>query len=323
MTEPLPPLRLAAAPISWGVCEVPDWGAVLDPDTVLGEMRALGFRATELGPPGYLPDPPRALLDRYGLTAVGGFAALPLSRGPQAVRAAADQVCRSLAGAEVLVLGAGTGAEGYDGRARSGGDHRAAQKYAGRGGQRPDDQAECVGQAVDWSALVDAAGAVRDLAAGYGLRTVLHPHVGTHIESAESIERFLADSDLDLCLDTGHVLAGGGDPLSLVRRYPQRIGHVHLKDVRAEYAAKIRSGGWNYADAVGQGLYVPLGCGDVDIAAIVRALRAAGYRGWYVLEQDTRLAAGDGPDGPRADVAASLQYLEDIAAHGDREAVAG
>jgi inosose dehydratase len=149
------------------------------------------------------------------------------------------------------------------------------------------------------------------VAARHGLRTVLHPHVGTHIETTEEVERFLADSDLPLCLDTGHLLIGGTDPVDLARRYPRRIGHVHLKDVRSAIAEVVRAGQISYTHAVGAGMYVPLGDGDVDVPTLVRVLTDAGYTGWYVLEQDTALP-GDSTaedDRPRRDVARSLAHL--------------
>ncbi|MGM1062599.1 TIM barrel protein [Saccharothrix sp. Mg75] len=284
-------MRLAGAPISWGVCEVPGWGRVLDPATVLAEMASLGLRATELGPPDYLPADPRALRDLlagHGLALVGGFLAVPLHTGDPAAEAEADRVAALLAagGAEVLVLAAATGLDGYDDRPDLTGD--------------------------EWRALVAGAARVRDRAAAHGLRTALHPHVGTHVERAAEVERFLADSDLPLCLDTGHLLIGGTDPVDLARRHPDRVGHVHLKDVRADVAATVRSGATTYADAVRHGLYAPLGDGDVDVAALVTTLRAAGYTGWWVLEQDTALDPDDTPGTPST-----------WAAQGTREAPAG
>ncbi|RJO74982.1 inosose dehydratase [Nocardia panacis] len=291
MTEPPTAPRLAAAPISWGVCEVPGWGRVLDARTVLSAMSTLGLTATELGPPGYLPADPhelRTLLKEFGLDLVGGFLALALHRDPDAARAEAERAAALLAasGAEVLVLAAATGLEGYDARE----DLTAAQ----------------------WRTLVETASAIRELAADHGLRTVVHPHVGTQIESEAQVERFLADSDLDLCLDTGHLLIGGVDPVALARSYAARIGHVHLKDVRAELAALVRAGEVGYSRAVRDGLYVPLGAGDVDIAAIVRDLRAAGYRGWYVIEQDAALSAEDSAERPTLDAERSLRHLASI-----------
>ncbi|MCX4093985.1 sugar phosphate isomerase/epimerase family protein [Nocardia sp. alder85J] len=289
------PLRIAAAPISWGVCEVPGWGHVLDADTVLAEMAALGFTATEFGPPGYLPEDPaarRALLGRHGLGAVGGFLALPLHRDRARLLDTAGHTAAmfAAAGAEVLVLAAATGTPGYDSRTPL---DAAARR-----------------------ALLDGAAAVRDLAGAHGLRTVLHPHVGTHVETADEVEWFLAGSDVDLCLDTGHLLIGGADPVALARRYADRIGHLHLKDVRRAVADEIRSGRIEYSRAVRAGLYPPLGEGDIDIAAIVAATTAAGYRGWYVIEQDTALAPGDPASGPSRDAERSLRYLSPDRRHG-------
>ena len=75
--------RIATAPTSWGLCEVPGWGVQLPPERVLPEMRELGFHATEAGPDGYLgstADEIRAILDRYELELVGGFLPLVLHR---------------------------------------------------------------------------------------------------------------------------------------------------------------------------------------------------------------------------------------------------
>ncbi|MGW0246966.1 TIM barrel protein [Nocardia goodfellowii] len=291
MAEPFHPPRIAGAPISWGVCEVPGWGHVLDARTVLAEMAALGITATELGPPGYLPADPgelRALLTEFGMRAIGGFLAVPLHCRPEHALATVRHTATLFAatGAEVLVLAAATGLAGYD--------------------SRPPLSAD------EWRTLIETAAAARDIAAEHGLRAVLHPHVGTQIETQAEVERFLTDSDLDLCLDTGHLLIGGTDPLRLARRHPDRIGHIHLKDVRSELADEIRGGKLEYSQAVRQGLYVPLGEGDVDIAALVRGMHETGYRGWYVIEQDTALAPAGPADQPRRDTEHSLRSLAGI-----------
>ncbi|MFS8098208.1 TIM barrel protein [Lentzea alba] len=283
--------KIAGAPISWGVCEVPGWGNVLPSTTVLNEMHELGLVATELGPPDYLPADPgalKALLSEFELTLVGGFLAVPLHTDVQSTLDEADRVAAILkaGGAEVLVLAAATGLDGYD-----------------ETPQLSDDE---------WNTLVDTCAKIREIAAKHGLKTVLHPHVGTHVEREAEVERFLADSDLQLCLDTGHLLIGGTDPVELARRYPDRIGHVHLKDVRDEIAAKVRSGELSYTDAVEQGIYVPLGDGDVDVEALVKLVQEAGYTGWFVLEQDTQLKDGSPVDKPLKDTARSLAHLGKI-----------
>jgi inosose dehydratase len=282
-------VKIAGAPISWGVCEVPGWGLMLDRDTVLSEMAELGMTATELGPPDYLPTDPtklRALLNTYNLTLVGGFLAVPLHDESSVEEA--DKTAKLLAacGAEVLVLAAATGLDGYDDRPAL-----------------TDEQ---------WATLISTAAKIRDIAAGYGLKTVLHPHVGTHVETRAEVVRFVIDSDLQLCLDTGHLMIGGTDPVELARKHPDRIGHLHLKDVRADLADKVRAGELGYTEAVGQGMYVPLGQGDVDIEAVVRFVHQAGYDGWYVLEQDTALGEQSPVDTPKLDTASSLRHLNQI-----------
>ncbi|MEV6712326.1 TIM barrel protein [Lentzea sp. NPDC051208] len=283
--------KIAGAPISWGVCEVPGWGEVLPSDTVLAEMHSLGLTATELGPPDYLPADPeqlKTLLGSHDLTLVGGFLAVSLHANVQSTLDEAGRVAAILkaGGAEVLVLAAATGLDGYDETPKLTDD--------------------------EWNTLVSTCAKIREIAAGHGLKTVLHPHVGTHVEREAEVERFLADSDLQLCLDTGHLLIGGTDPVELARRYPHRIGHVHLKDVRDEIAAKVRSGELSYTDAVEQGIYVPLGDGDVDVEALVKLVRQAGYTGWFVLEQDTQLKNGSPVDKPLQDTARSLAHLSKI-----------
>ncbi len=285
--------RLAAAPISWGVCEVPGWGAVLPPGRVLAGMRAQGLTATELGPPGWLPEDPevlRNLLAEAGMHLVAGFLAVALHDPPEQVTEVATRTARALAGAgaEMLVLAAATGVDGYD----------TAAVLDERG----------------WAALVAGAEAVAELAAEEGLDTVLHPHVGTLVESPAQIDRFLADSLVGLCLDTGHVLVGGGDPVDIARRHAARIRHVHLKDVDAAVAHRVRTGALSYADAVAAGLYRPLGAGDVDIVAVLTVLDAVGYDGWFVLEQDTRLASADKASARAAedDVRACLHTLSQL-----------
>ncbi len=286
MTTPI--ARAAGAPISWGVCEVPGWGHQLDLDTVLGQMRSLGLTATELGPDGWLPAAPdrrAAVLAAEGLQAVGGFVPLVLhdpSLDPEpALHAALDGLVAC--GADVLVLAAATGVDGYEGRP-------------------PLD-------AAGWAHLLAEADRVAAIAATRGVQVALHPHVGTMVETPQDIARVLAGASVDLCLDTGHVVVGGGDPLEIARSAGERITHVHLKDVDAVVAQRVRAGELAYQQGVAAGLYRPLGHGDAQIADVVRELERRRYAGWYVLEQDVVLAGPQDASAALADVRASLDLL--------------
>ena len=129
------------------------------------------------------------------------------------------------------------------------------------------------------------------------------------IESGEETQRVLDGSHIGLCVDTGHLAAAGADPGAIVAAHPGRVRHVHLKDVESTLAAQVVAGTLTFAEAVRDGMFVPLGTGTVDVTGIVGTLEGAGYRGWYVLEQDVMLAGEPDGDGPVADVRACLAYL--------------
>jgi inosose dehydratase len=283
--------RIAGAPISWGVCEVPGWGHQLPPDRVLTEMREVGLAATEVGPDGFLPGDPSALartLADHDLHAVGGFVPVVLHVPDHDPAPAVDRVLDGFAaaGAATLVLSADSGLTGYD--------TRPTLDDAG------------------WRSLLANLDRLAALAARRGITAVLHPHVGTMVENPDDVHRVLDGSDIALCLDTGHLLIGGTDPAELTRQVPERIAHTHMKDVDSRYARRVQGGELTYTEAVREGMYRPLGSGDVDVATIVEHLEGRGYGGWYVLEQDTILRSDPSGEGPVADVRTSVEYLRGL-----------
>jgi inosose dehydratase len=282
--------RVAAGPISWGVCEVPGWGLQLEPDRVLAEMHRLGIRATEAGPDGWLGSDPRAvrrLLETHELRLVGGFLGIVL-HDPRELETSLAHV------------------------------RRTARLFAESGGE-----ILCSAVVVDedwsprfelteaqWKHVADGLELVDTAAAEEGIRHVLHPHWGTLVEQDADVRRILEISDVGLCLDTGHLTLGRCDPVELARSHPERIGHVHLKDVDAEVANRLRDGDLEFVAAVQQGLFRPLGDGDVDVRSTLTELEDSGYAGWYVLEQDVALSDAPQPgSGPLRDVRRSIDFL--------------
>jgi inosose dehydratase len=286
-----PGMRVAGAPISWGVCEVPDWGYQMDARRVLREAAALGLTALETGPDGFLPPDPEdlsELLSGYGLSLVGGFVPVVLHR-PEERESALESVERragllAAAGGEVLVLAASTGREDYEGSA-----------------ELDDDS---------WEELFVSLAMATRVGERHGLSVAVHPHFGTAIERPEHVRRFLEGCDSGLCLDTGHLMVGGGDPVEVVEAALERVSCVHLKDVDQDLAQRVASSELGYEEAVRRKLYLPLGEGDVDLRRVLRTLDEAEYGGWYVLEQDIMLDAEPPPDGgPSEDVRRSLAFL--------------
>lgn len=280
--------RIAGAPISWGVCEVPGWGHQLSAERVLGEMRDLGLAATEFGPAGFLATEPEALaaqLAGYGMQGVGGFLTVVLHEPGHDPLPAVDAFIDSCltAGAGVVVLAAVTGLDGYD--------------------TRPDlDE-------LGWKTLLTNLDRIAGRATERGVVVALHPHAGTMVENGAEVDRVLAGSAVGLCVDTGHLVVGGTDPVALTRDHVDRVLHVHLKDVDGELARQVVNGEMTFAEAVATGLWVRLGEGRVDVAAVIRTLRDHDYTGWYVLEQDVMLDGEPEGAGPVADVRACLDYV--------------
>jgi inosose dehydratase len=284
-------IKIAAAPISWGVCEVPGWGHQMSPERVLKEMGELGFAATEFGPEGFLPEDPQAkaaLLKEHGMSAVGGFVPVLLHDPdhdplPEIQRELASY---EAAGAGTIVLSAVSGQDGYDARPEL-------------------DQA-------GWATLLGNLERARDAAAAVGVTAVLHPHAGTMVETTADVDRVLEGSEIGFCFDTGHLFIGGTDPVAFAAEHA---------DLSLEHAQRVRQGQSTYYDEVVAGMYKPLGQGDINIASIVNSLLDAGYTGWFTLEQDNVVSQEPAPgEGPAADAAASLAYLRSVAAnHGVAE----
>ncbi|MFC5931293.1 inosose dehydratase [Cryobacterium melibiosiphilum] len=281
--------RIAVAPISWGVCEVPGWGWQLSPERVLADMRDLGVTATEFGPEGFLPNDPAekaSTLGAFGLDAVGGFVPIVLHDADvdPVPLIAAELEGFLAAGATRLVLSADTGQLGYDSRPTL--------------------------TETQWQTLLGNLDRIAQHAAGRGIVASLHPHVGTLVESTADVAQVLTGSSIGLCLDTGHLLIGGTDPVDIAVQHADRISHVHLKDVRMGLAEGVQRGELSYTDAVRRGMYVPLGEGDIDIATIVTSLEATGYTGYYVLEQDTILTGEPtATDAPHLAVRRSIDFI--------------
>jgi inosose dehydratase len=242
-------VRLASAPVTWGVWErTVGRDDLVPPELLLETMRGLGYSATELGPPGYFTP---ELLERHGMELVGGFAPLRFED--------ADGYAKDVAtwlDPVIEILGA-TGARG-------------PVVLAGGELEGPHDPPD--------GAYFGRVNAAVERCRTRNVPVVFHHHAGTHVDSPAEIEALLAQTDVGVCYDTGHALVGGGDPVEVARMCAGRIEHLHLKDVDPTKLDLPLDDAW------GQGLFCAFGEGAVDFAAVLAELD--GYDGWTVLEQD-------------------------------------
>jgi inosose dehydratase len=143
------------------------------------------------------------------------------------------------------------------------------------------------GRAKALALLHEVASAARDVT----MPLTYHPHTGTFVETPAEVEWLMSSTDpelVGLCLDVGHYIVGGGDPVDAVRRYGRRIRHVHMKDVDAGVLERLRGGEiGGFLAALRTRIFTELGNGVLDVAGVVRELARLDYEGWLMCEQDT------------------------------------
>ena len=296
-------IRIANAPCSWGVIENVE-GETGGYRQVLDEMAETGYTGTELGDWGFMPTDPGALraeLDARGLALLASFST-PWLQDPARHEQGEEDAVRigrllAAAGGPDTMIVVGNDPYGDPVRGRNAGRITPAMGL--------DD----AGWDVYAAAANRLARRVRDEA---GVRTVVHQHLGTLIETGAEVRRFLEMTDPDLfgvCLDTGHWTFGTGEsPVDAVRELGDRIWHVHFKDADPAVMAESRRQEWDGLTSTGHGVFCELGKGSVDFPGVLAALTGIGYDGWIVVEQDILPGMGN----PKESARRNREYLRSI-----------
>lgn len=278
------------APCSWGI-NYPT-GNTYTWQQYLDEVAAAGYRGTELGPFGFLPKDPALLKDelaRRNLTMIGATHVHTFGAGSSGP--ALQETLRELApllaslGAEHLVI-------------------MDESNWYPEGREGVLDEAGWVGltrMVREAQALVEGE---------YGLKLSFHPHIGTGVEKEHQIDRLLADTEIDLCFDTGHHAFWDQNPLAYMERVFPRIAYMHLKNVDGAVRQRVLDGELSVAASYGAGVMCPLPDGVVDIQAVMRLLSERGFTGPIVVEQDV---AANAAETPLQLAARNLAYMNDIA----------
>lgn len=295
-------VALANAPVSYGAFEltVGLMPGVPEGDAVLDEVAAAGYAGIDLGPPGYLGAGAKLAenLGRRRLGLAGGFLELPFSE-PAKMGAALEGLTALLD-----TLDAVPPLDGLRPRptlADLGSDERRS---------KPGQAARNRSLGFDddgWRRFADGVDRAAALCRERGYEPAFHHETGTYIEAPWEIERVLELTSIGLCLDTGHLLLGGGDPGHAIEEWRPRINHIHLKDARRAVVEQIVREAAPVAEIWRRHAFCRLGEGDLDVDAILESIRDA-YSGWIVVEQDVLPE----PDGrPAADQRANRRFLAD------------
>jgi inosose dehydratase len=305
-------MRVASAPVSFGIFELTAEDAGLPaPGDVLDAMANGGYEGTELGPPGYFGEgegagAAAAMADR-GLSLVGSFLPMRLSR-----REHVDEdfgfLDRSLALLEESTPGDGVRPAVLISDAFSEPDRVAG---AGRIDQLPDTWLPD----ARFDLLAANAHRAAERCRERGFLPAFHYHGGTYVETPREIDRLAERLEPDLlgfCYDSGHSAFGGGDPVSFLDTYGELVTHVHLKDVDGAVMAEIRDRGLGLREAWKRGVFCRFGEGSVDLGAVLERLRATGYDGWLVVEQDRFPQPGQTVADLADDAAHNREFLREL-----------
>lgn len=275
-------IRFGVSPIAWINDDMPELGGDTPLETVLRDIQEVGFTGVELG--GKFPRDSHALrelLSRYNLALVGGwYSSNLLTRSAEAEIEALRshlELLQSL-GSEVFIIAETSNAIHGD---------RSIPL-----GRSPDLGGE------EWKMFGERLTEVADFIDQQGLRLAYHHHLGTVVESEEELSRFLESTGetVGLTLDTGHAALGGIDAVSVVKHVPDRIAHVHCKDIRRTVFENVLNGGSSFLDGVLRGMFTAPGDGNLDFQPLFEALSEINYSGWVIVEAEQDPAVAD----PRA-----------------------
>jgi inosose dehydratase len=272
---------LANAPVSFGAFELSQPGFVPpDPERLMAAVAEIGYLGIDLGDPGYLGERPQLneRLTRFGLGLTGGWCELPFY-DDDAYRASLPALGTTLDLFDAAGLVPGR-PPGKPTLAVAGRPIRVA--HPGGGARVPGIGLDAAG----WETLARNVNDAFSRCADRGYTATFHHHTCTDVESPDEVDRLLASTDIDLTLDTGHLIVGGGDPVDAVSRWRGRINHLHLKDARSSVIASALESGAGMLDVWSQRVFCRIGDGDLDVAGVVAALRRSGYDGWAIVEQD-------------------------------------
>jgi inosose dehydratase len=276
-------IHIGSAPDSWGVW-FPDDSEQTSPERFLAEVAAAGYDVIELGPYGYLPTDPQRLGDAlrtHGLRVSAGTVFEHLHQ-PEAWEHVWSQVT------EVAALTRAVGGEHLVVIPEPWRDHKT-------GAPKEDRHLDAAG----WERLttgMDQLG--RRVLEEYGLAVQFHSHADSHVGYQREIERFVESTDpryVNLCLDTGHVSYYGGDNVAIIRKYPERIGYLHLKQVDPAVVARVEAEDIAFPDAVRLGAMVEPPYGVPSMPEVLGAVEAAGLDLYAIVEQDMYPCPADQP----------------------------
>ena len=294
--------QFASAPDSWGVLDYrgPSWEQSYE--KMLDEMVQAGYSGSELGPYGFFPTDPKILepqLEKRKLKLLGAFVPVKMT-DPAAGKTVIERIRKvgnllATLKAPFLVMA----------------DDQSPERNAFSG--RVYDKGCLTLSADQWRHVGNIVADAERVANEFALDLVFHPHVATYVETPEECERFFdatSQTNVGLCLDTGHCVYGHGDSVKEAEKYKSKLRFVHVKDCDVKVLEQARRNKWTFEEAIEHKVFTIIGQGNIDFPAFLRTLKKNNYSGWMVVEQDVKFDAVTIP--PAQAIAESLAYLQGV-----------
>ena len=268
-------VELAIAPINWNNDDMPELGAENTFKQIISEMSLAGFTGTEIGNkyPSDTDELNRALKLRNMRICSSWFSSFILTEPYEKVKA--DFIAK-------LDYLAAVGASRVN---------VSEQSYSIQGMVDVPilENERHIMNDDEWKYFCETLNKLGEVATERGFKLCFHHHMGTVVQTAAETERMMENTEAGkvyLCYDTGHFTFAGEDPTYILNKYVDRIGHVHLKDMRLERVAEAKEKKWSFLDCVRNGCFTVPGDGGVDFTAVFEGLAKGNYEGWMMIEAE-------------------------------------
>jgi len=266
-------IKLAIAPIGWTNDDLPELGGNIPFEQCVSEMALAGFQGSEVG--NKYPKDPEVLnkaLKLRGLTICNAWFSSFLTTKPL------KEVEKEFVAHRDFLYAVGARVIGA-----------SEQGNSIQGKPLPIFEAKPVFTKDQWKMVADGLNRLGQLAKEKGMQLTYHHHMGTGVQTAEEIDTLMEMTEPGLCdllYDTGHLVFSGEDHLAVLKKWAQRIKHVHLKDVRPAVVEQARKEKWSFLQAVKDGAFTVPGDGSIDFVPVFNELKKANYSGWWVVEAE-------------------------------------
>lgn len=267
-------VKLGIAPIAWTNDDMPDLGSENTFEQCISEMALAGFTGCEVGnkyPRDDIPALKKALSLRNMQICNAWFSSFLLTKPYDEVEKDFTDHISFLKEMGARVVGI------------------SEQSYSIQGTDKSVFKDKYIMNDDEWARLCDGVNRLGKVAKDMGISLTYHHHMGTVVQTAAEIDRLMENTDpelFSLLYDSGHLAYCGEDYIGVLKKYANRVKHVHLKDIRPEVIDKVKREDLSFLEGVRLGTFTVPGDGAIDFGPIFDILADSGYEGYVLVEAE-------------------------------------